>query len=764
MAKLIYHHSGRPVHNPSLLQKTQPGPKTHPPHSAAHFDPVQKIGCSYAGASLSCHFTFSPSTNSMEQLKNPLLDVDVPKVTGRKAARSLRLFEGDRHTVDPLADLEGQEDAPQLSADEAVPRDLAAKTSTQLKPPTPKKQHRARKLRLQLAVEESAAGDETPDSSDHSYRPMLEPVSSATYFPHTPVKDDLQSPKAAEDYADTENLQHLMADLEFDRGSHGDITQIKMHKHEEDNAASTSQEATLQRSAATETDSVTEAYPLSVELRPFRNKVGGHTAIFRFSKKAVCKALMNRENIWYEAVERLHLDLLKFMPKYIGVLNVRYLSLVLEELLSPDLAPADSEPQDSIVTHHRRPSLPAYDKRQQRVRMAEDGLPPEVSLDDNRHIIPDLLWKQYSNSAPNSSGFEDFSGSSPKVADTAAETADHEDFSVGSTSVNTDLQAQVIQEVFVPQGRRSDDIFEMDNEEETRNSGNEELADAVNAHEEPATGKATPILRKHTRFERFILLEDLTANMQKPCALDLKMGTRQYGVEANESKQASQRKKCMLTTSRELGVRVCGLQVWNEKKQRYYMRDKYFGRRLRSGMPFAKTLAKFLYDGTTGFSIAVKIPTIVRMLEELFKAFEKLAGYRMYGSSVLLMYDGANSLSKDVSVHIIDFAQSVIGGDTYHYSRPPKYPELPDMGYLRGLRSLMHYFKDIFKIITGVDYNELADPEQYVEANKDRLQNPCDYVGDFAEDNDEEAPPDHSGPDPFDVHYVSNNDESGISD
>ncbi|SSD62240.1 uncharacterized protein SCODWIG_04003 [Saccharomycodes ludwigii] len=66
-----------------------------------------------------------------------------------------------------------------------------------------------------------------------------------------------------------------------------------------------------------------QEYPLAVELEPFNNKVGGHTAIFRFSKMAVCKALVNRENRWYENIELNHEDLLQFMPKYIGVLNVR---------------------------------------------------------------------------------------------------------------------------------------------------------------------------------------------------------------------------------------------------------------------------------------------------------------------------------------------------------------------------------------------------------------------------------------------------------
>lgn len=55
----------------------------------------------------------------------------------------------------------------------------------------------------------------------------------------------------------------------------------------------------------------------AVELKPYRHQVGGHTTVFRFSRRAVCKQLNNRENEFYERIERRHPDMLVFLPRYV---------------------------------------------------------------------------------------------------------------------------------------------------------------------------------------------------------------------------------------------------------------------------------------------------------------------------------------------------------------------------------------------------------------------------------------------------------------
>ncbi len=190
--------------------------------------------------------------------------------------------------------------------------------------------------------------DDGEDQLDHSFE-MVETGDEMSYNDDTDAYVDMTSsedeagrPDYDHDAADEDDLQ--MSGSEWEAGTTSALPP-KMSAGVRLDADSAARRPRLtSRSRTTSSNEL----PAVVQLQPYHNQVGGHNSIFQFSKRAVCKPLVGRENEFYEAVEKEHPVLLAFIPQYLGVLNVTYRHV--------DAAQNESEatPQPSMTLRTQR--------------------------------------------------------------------------------------------------------------------------------------------------------------------------------------------------------------------------------------------------------------------------------------------------------------------------------------------------------------------------------------------------------------------------
>ncbi|XP_069489620.1 inositol hexakisphosphate kinase 3 isoform X2 [Ambystoma mexicanum] len=211
------------------------------------------------------------------------------------------------------------------------------------------------------------------------------------------------------------------------------------------------------------------------------------------------------------------------------------------------------------------------------------------------------------------------------------------------------------------------------------------------------------------QLHRFLLLENVTSKFYLPCILDLKMGNRQHGDDATEEKKARHMKKCAQSTSASLGVRFCGMQVYQANTGSFICKDKYFGRKL-SADGFRQALYHFLHNGQRLRTDLFE--SIIFQLKALKSVIEGQSSYRFYSSSLLIIYEGQEATEHmpasdkqppgsqthcpgssfpNVDVRMIDFAHT-----TYKGSRNNRTTyDGPDQGYIFGLQNLLQILQDV---------------------------------------------------------------------
>ena len=150
------------------------------------------------------------------------------------------------------------------------------------------------------------------------------------------------------------------------------------------------------------------------------------------------------------------------------------------------------------------------------------------------------------------------------------------------------------------------------------------------------------------------------------------------GPDGSEAKRRRHRWKCQQTSSASLGIRICGMQVFQISDSAYAYLHKYEGRDVTSD-GVGDLIRKFFHNGKRwrrGSLLAIQTK-----LKQLISMIQKENHFLIYSASLLVIYEGAEDEEDDretksdheksddnphVDLCLVDFSQAYEKKDLAH--------------------------------------------------------------------------------------------------
>ncbi|CAC5393468.1 IP6K [Mytilus coruscus] len=159
--------------------------------------------------------------------------------------------------------------------------------------------------------------------------------------------------------------------------------------------------------------------------------------------------------------------------------------------------------------------------------------------------------------------------------------------------------------------------------------------------------------------QQFIVLENLLADYNNPCILDIKLGRKQRVFDCTEAKRQMLESRCANSTSASLGFRICGMQLFQKHTGEYISQNKYIGRAL-DDEGAQLNLKQYFHDGIT--ERKKEMLSIVEKLQHIHRAMSEQTVFSFLSVSLLLIYD--SSADGKIDARLIDFANAVVTDDS----------------------------------------------------------------------------------------------------